>query len=117
MGSPPRIAAISSRRTKSGRGWSAFSKPDAGPLDNTPAAADLENIALYIQREDPEAARRVARALYDIAMSLEALPNRGRLGRIAGTRELVQAPYIIIYRVIEEAVEILRVYHAAQDWP
>jgi len=49
-------------------------------------------------------------------MSLEALPNRGRLGRIAGTREL-QAPYIIIYRVIEEAVEILRVYHAAQDWP
>jgi len=50
-------------------------------------------------------------------MSLEALPNRGRLGRIAGTRELVQAPYVIIYRVIEEAVEILRVYHAAQDWP
>ena len=26
-------------------------------------------------------------------------------------------PYIAVYRVKENAVEILRVYHAAQDWP
>jgi plasmid stabilization system protein ParE len=55
--------------------------------------------------------------LYDGAMSLEAMPNRGRSGRIAGTRELVFAPYIIVYRVVPEAVEILRIYHGAQDWP
>lgn len=82
-----------------------------------PAAQDLENIASYIQRENPTAARRVARALYDTAMSLETLPDRGRHGRIDGTRELVRAPYIIVYRVKAEAVEILRIYHSAQNWP
>ena len=46
-------------------------------------------------------------------------PNRGRTGRIAGTRELVfgPLPYIAVYRVTEDIVEILRIYHGAQDWP
>jgi plasmid stabilization system protein ParE len=41
------------------------------------------------------------------------------MGRIAGTRELVfvPLPYIAVYRVEEDAVEILRLYHSAQDWP
>jgi plasmid stabilization system protein ParE len=26
-------------------------------------------------------------------------------------------PYIAVYRTKGDAVEILRVYHAAQDWP
>ncbi|HWD60104.1 MAG TPA: type II toxin-antitoxin system RelE/ParE family toxin [Stellaceae bacterium] len=82
-----------------------------------PAAQDLENIAAYIRRENPRAAGRIARALYDAAMSLDNLPERGRIGRIAGTRELIRAPYIIVYRVSTEAVEVLRIYHGAQDWP
>jgi toxin ParE1/3/4 len=82
-----------------------------------PAAEDLENIALYIHRENPRAAQRVTRALFDAAMSLDVFPNRGRPGRIAGTRELSPAPYIIVYRVKSEAVEILRIYHSAQNWP
>lgn len=43
----------------------------------------------------------------------------GRAGRVAGTRELVVAdtPYIIPYRVRGDAVEILRVFHAARKWP
>jgi addiction module RelE/StbE family toxin len=82
-----------------------------------PAAQDLENIARYIQRENPEAARRVAEALYDAAMSLDVMPDRGRSGRIRGTRELVRAPYIIVYRVTAQAVDVLRIYHGAQNWP
>jgi toxin ParE1/3/4 len=52
-------------------------------------------------------------------MRLETFPNRGRIGRITGTRELVFAPlpYIAVYRVKDDAVEILRTYHSAQDWP
>ena len=53
-------------------------------------------------------------------MGLELFPERGRLGRITGTRELVFAPlpYIAVYRITEGGVfEILRVYHSAQDWP
>jgi toxin ParE1/3/4 len=48
-------------------------------------------------------------------MGLRMLPNRGRNGRIAGTRELIFAPlpYIAVYRVKDDRVEILRIYHSA----
>jgi plasmid stabilization system protein ParE len=36
-----------------------------------------------------------------------------------GRRELVFSPlpYIGVYRVTEQAVEISRIFHGAQDWP
>ena len=35
-----------------------------------------------------------------------------------GTREIVVRPnYAMVYRVSPEAVEVLRVLHAAQQWP
>jgi toxin ParE1/3/4 len=48
---------------------------------------------------------------------LHAFPRRGRVGREEGTRELVLSllPYIVVYRVRESAVEILQIWHAAQD--
>jgi len=82
-----------------------------------PAGQDLENIASHIGKDDPEAARRVVKALYEGAMSLDVMPNRGRSGRVVGTRELVFSPYIVVYRVTAAAIEILRIYHGAQDWP
>jgi toxin ParE1/3/4 len=83
------------------------------------AAEDLEHIVNRIRRDNPHAARQVAVRLYDSCASLESLPNRGRNGRIAGTRELVlpPLPYIIVYRVRTDAVEIVRIYHSAQNWP
>lgn len=84
-----------------------------------PAAQDLERIAQRIRQDNPTAALRVAKTLYDRCMGLEMFPSRGRMGRVEGTRELVFAPlpYIAVYRVTEEAVELLRIYHSAQDWP
>jgi toxin ParE1/3/4 len=43
----------------------------------------------------------------------------GRPGRVAGTRELVVSgtPYIIPYRVAGTYVDILAVFHAAQNRP
>ena len=84
-----------------------------------PAAQDLHNIARRIRHDNPAAAQRISKLLYDGCMGLDMFPNRGRGGRIAGTRELVFAPlpYIAVYRVREDAVEILRIYHSAQDWP
>jgi toxin ParE1/3/4 len=83
----------------------------------TLASDDLSRIARRIRLNNPTAARKVAKSLYDSAMSLETMPNRGRSGRIRSTREFVVAPFIIIYRVETDAVEILRIYHSAQDWP
>ena len=47
------------------------------------------------------------------------MPYRGRLGREGGTRELVIAnlPYIVAYRITGDAVEVLHIYHGAQDRP
>jgi toxin ParE1/3/4 len=83
----------------------------------TPASDDLRRITRRIRLNNPTAARQVAKTLYDSAMSLETMPNRGRSGRTAGTREFVVAPFVIVYRVKADAVEILRIYHSAQDWP
>jgi plasmid stabilization system protein ParE len=45
-------------------------------------------------------------------------PASGRVGRIAGTCELVinGTPYIAAYAVTETAVRILRVLHGSQEW-
>lgn len=34
-----------------------------------------------------------------------------------GRRELIFAPYIVVYQGKRDAVEISRIYHGAQDWP
>ncbi|WP_238578719.1 type II toxin-antitoxin system RelE/ParE family toxin [Inquilinus limosus] len=47
---------------------------------------------------------------------LEYLPERGRPGIVAGTRELTAFwPYVIVYRITPAAVEIIRIWHGAQD--
>jgi toxin ParE1/3/4 len=85
----------------------------------TPAANDLYNIVRYIQRGDPTAAAEVAKTIYDGCGSLRKFPNRGRKGRIEGSREMVfpGLPYIVVYQIKHEVVELLRIYHGAQDWP
>lgn len=85
-----------------------------------PAAEDLERICERIERDDPDAARRVAQIVYDGCAALKAHPLLGRTSsRIDGRRELVfpPLPYIVVYQVTEHAVEISRVFHGAQDWP
>jgi toxin ParE1/3/4 len=85
-----------------------------------PAAEDLERICERIERDNPEAARRVARTIYDGCARLSEFPNMGRASvRMEGRRELVFAPlpYIVVYQLTEHAVEISRIFHGAQDWP
>jgi plasmid stabilization system protein ParE len=85
-----------------------------------PAAEDLERICQRIERDNPDAAGRVARTVYEGCARLKDFPYRGRASsRLAGRRELVFSPlpYIAVYRVTANAVEISRIYHAAQDWP
>ena len=86
----------------------------------TPEAAnDLEQIARHILRDNPSAARSVVRTVTEGIERLTQFPNLGRSGQVPNTRELVfsSLPYLAIYRVKGEAVEILRIYHGAQDWP
>jgi toxin ParE1/3/4 len=80
---------------------------------------DLQRIFDHIRQENPTAALEVYEILRESCASLKDMPNRGRLARIPGRRELVfqSLPYIAVYRVTADAVEISRIYHAAQNWP
>jgi toxin ParE1/3/4 len=85
----------------------------------TDAANDLEQTFQHIIRDNPAAASNVIRTITDGIARLKVFPSLGRNGQVEGTREMVFAslPYIAVYRTKGSAVEILRVYHAAQDWP
>jgi addiction module RelE/StbE family toxin len=83
------------------------------------AAQDLFRIIEYILRENSPAARRVANTIYKSIGSLSSFPHRGRTGRLEGTRELPipSLPFLVVYRVAEDTVEIAGVIHGAQRWP
>jgi plasmid stabilization system protein ParE len=85
-----------------------------------PAARDLTCICDYIEEhESAAAARSIALRIYESISTLARFPSRGRPGRKLGTRELVIGglPYLAVYRVQNEAVEISRIIHGARKWP
>lgn len=80
------------------------------------ATADLQQIREHIGRDNPDAASRIAVQIIAACDRLEHLPERGRPGLVPGTRELTALwPYVVVYRVTSETVEILRVWHGAQE--
>lgn len=85
----------------------------------TIAADDLARIVERIRQDNPSAALRVARTIYQGVAALRTFPNRGRIGLAPDTRELVfpSWPYIVVYEVIEGQAQVLRIRHASQDWP
>jgi addiction module RelE/StbE family toxin len=84
-----------------------------------PALVDLRHIRGYIAQDSPTRAATVVRRLRAAALGLEQFPRRGRPGDHEGTRELVVArmPYIVVYRIDDDEIVILRVLHGAQRWP
>jgi toxin ParE1/3/4 len=84
----------------------------------TDAANDLEGICDYVAETNAESARRVAKAVVESIASLHTFPNRGRPGRVEGTRELVLTPlpYVAVYDVHGD-IQVLRILHGAQQWP
>ncbi len=86
----------------------------------TPTAADdLEHIKDYLTEHYPHLAWSTVFELYEAIRSLKTFPQRGRPGREPGTHELVfsRLPYIAVYRIKEQTVEVLHIHHAAQNRP
>jgi len=79
----------------------------------------LDEITDHIARERPAAARTVAERIFAAIDRLGKHPASGRPGRVSGTRELVVpgTPFIVPYRVRDEVVEVLHVFHGARRWP
>ncbi len=82
------------------------------------ARADLLAILDYISNENPDAAQRLKDDIEAKAGKLTEFPRLFRLGRIEGTREMVVwSNFIVVYQEDAFTVRILRVLHAAQQWP
>lgn len=83
-----------------------------------PARADLLAIVDYISDDNPDAAQWLKDDIESKAARLPEHPRLYRVGRIEGTREMVvRANYIVVYTEDPLTVRILRVLHAAQQWP
>jgi len=86
----------------------------------TPKAySDLEGILEYLEPRNPAAAEGLVERILDVTRGLEEMPERGRPGRVSGTRELVVTAtnYLVAYRIHDESIEVLRVLHGRQRWP
>jgi toxin ParE1/3/4 len=83
------------------------------------AIEHLKHLRAYLAQDNPKAANRVAAALLDAVERLAKLPNLGRPGRVAGTREVVVpgTPYVIPYRLRGDRLEVIAVFHGRQKWP
>lgn len=84
------------------------------------AIADLTELRAYIAEDDKAAAQRTAlHIIRNVEELLSDHPHMGRAGRVPGTRELAipRTPYIVPYRVRNNRIQVLRVYHGARKWP
>lgn len=80
---------------------------------------DLDDLFAWIAQDDPKAA-------YDMITRIESSVRRlsipgfaeiGRRGQVDRTRELVEAPYIIVYTIRKRAdiILILGIFHARRE--
>ena len=84
-----------------------------------PAAGDLQSISDYLKEHHPPYRQRTMRKLYERIRALKDTPYHGRPGRIEGTREILFSPlpYVAVYRVRDQTIEVWRIYHTAQNRP
>ena len=83
------------------------------------ALQDMQQCAEFTAKDDPETIKHVVDRIWQEGQSLCSLTDRGRPGRVPGTRELVLRglPYFLVYRVKGKIIQILRVIHTARHGP
>ncbi len=82
------------------------------------ALEDVDAMATFIARDNPAAAERMTDLVFAAAEKLGTGPFLYRSGREPGTREAIVHPnYILVYAVQADAIRILRLLHARQQYP
>lgn len=84
----------------------------------SPEAVDhVEDIAWYIARDNPTAAKQWIDEVFSIMLALELHPHSGRIVRELDTpevRELLHKSYRLIYQ-IGQRIEVLAVWHMRRE--
>ena len=83
------------------------------------ALQNLDEEAAYLSQQSPQVARRFVESVNAAVNRLAEHPAMGRPGRVQGTRELVitDFPYLVPYRVRNQSVEVLRMFHTSRTPP
>jgi toxin ParE1/3/4 len=84
------------------------------------ATDDLDDVFTFVAARDGEAAATDVLGRIDKAIAgLIMFPERGRSGRLSGTRELIvpTTPFLVAYRVRGREIVILAIIHGARRWP
>jgi len=82
-----------------------------------PAADDLENIKNYLQRHFPHFAEATVRTIYQGVRSLKQHRTKADPDTAAHKElPIIPLPYVVVYSVKADVVEILHIYHGSQDW-
>ncbi|MHA1488484.1 MAG: type II toxin-antitoxin system RelE/ParE family toxin [Promethearchaeota archaeon] len=83
---------------------------------NERALEDLDHFSKYIARDSKNYAILFVKKIYDSIQKLADFPKIGRVipeVNISNIRELIFQRYRIIYRVLEDCVEILTIIHGS----
>lgn len=88
----------------------------------TPASDDIERHFQFLATENPKAAVRAVQTIVRMGRSLENFPRRGTPLQDGSNRRKLRVDfgkygYAILYRVEENRVVILRVYHGRESRP
>jgi Plasmid stabilization system protein len=83
------------------------------------AEEDLIELWLYIAQDNPAAADRVLDDIEERFHSLAENPLMGRLRPDIAPelRYFVVGKYLILYRIVPDGIQIVRVIHGARDLP
>ena len=81
------------------------------------ALADFESAHDYIAQDNPQAATEVAERILAATRRLLDYPLIGRVGEDESTREwqVQHTPYVLVYRIHGDDVELLHVWHNRRD--
>lgn len=85
----------------------------------TVAMKNLSDVAEYYESKQNGLGVRFAMYHRQQTEILKTMPNIGRAGKVFGTMELVlhDFPYIVVYRVRSDFVQILRIFHQQRFYP
>jgi addiction module RelE/StbE family toxin len=80
---------------------------------------DRKSILEFISADRPQAAIDVDDFIVEGANSLKRFPEKGRISRNPGTREIVihNTRYIAAYRIEGDTIVVIRVVDGARRWP
>jgi len=82
------------------------------------AREQLAEILDFISDHSEIAANEMADLIDHSTSNLPNHPYLYRIGRVDGTREMVvHANYVIVYRVLVDAIDIVAVLHTRQQYP